>query len=400
MGWGRVMVAGAALLACSDQPVAPAATSAAPPWASGEGPPAPKLGMVWIPAGTFSAGTPRDQVPRVPDAEMAGEAVALGGFYIDRFPHPNEAGAIPTTNVTLEAAKALCAAEEKRLCTELELERACKGPSETRYPYGDAYDPDACATGGRYVISPNGLHTACKSAFGVHDTHGSVWVWTASPWGRGTEGFVALRGGGGDHGELLGRCAHADKQRPDERRADIGVRCCAGPENLAKVVLDVERGPALKLRVADEELTARLTEAVRALPSLAEGAADAAGSGASDAGAGRQTRFVVERAWAWRPTGNEQLFLGGGCAAGAGGKVCGVLVGRARGERQLTPLAFVLTDEWQPTISEGAAALDVFIHGGDQNGAFRKRVSYDWGRVAIGEKQRKKRPKRGKPRYE
>jgi hypothetical protein len=31
--------------------------------------------------------------------------------------------------------------------------------------------------------------------------------------------------------------------------------------------------------------------------------------------------------------------------------------------------------------------------GGDRNGAFRRRVSYAWGRIAVAEKERKKRRK-------
>src|SRR6185312_7258602 len=110
---------------------------AAPPWTSGPAEPEERPGMVWIPPGVLIAGTPLDRLPRVADEEMAGEQVVMHGFYVDVFPYPNEAGAIPTTNITQDEALGLCAAQGKRLCTELELERACKGPENQTYEYGD-----------------------------------------------------------------------------------------------------------------------------------------------------------------------------------------------------------------------------------------------------------------------
>ncbi|HWL85805.1 MAG TPA: hypothetical protein VNO21_08390, partial [Polyangiaceae bacterium] len=59
---------------------------------------APRPGMTWIPAGVLRAGTPPDRIPRVPDEELPGSDMPLGGFYIDTLPYPNEAGAIPTSN--------------------------------------------------------------------------------------------------------------------------------------------------------------------------------------------------------------------------------------------------------------------------------------------------------------
>jgi formylglycine-generating enzyme required for sulfatase activity len=85
----------------------------------------PRPGMAWIPPGTLRVGTPADRVPRVADEEPAGTFAEMSGFYIDQLPYPNEPGAIPTTNVTRDEAEQLCAGKGKRLCTELEWERAC-----------------------------------------------------------------------------------------------------------------------------------------------------------------------------------------------------------------------------------------------------------------------------------
>src|SRR5262249_36339436 len=77
-----------------------AALDAAPPWRVPQADPEPRPGMVWIPSGVLIAGTPPDRLPRIADEEMPGEQVVMHGFYMDEYPHPNEIGAIPTTNVT------------------------------------------------------------------------------------------------------------------------------------------------------------------------------------------------------------------------------------------------------------------------------------------------------------
>lgn len=369
---------------------------APPPWASSVGPPALRPGMIWVPSGQLVVGTPLERVPRVPDAEMPGVHMPFEGFFIDVFPHPNEPGAIPTSNVSRSEAAALCSSQDKRLCTELELERACKGPENTTYPYGEDYRREPCGSGADGRVVPNGYHAGCKSAFGVQDTHGSVWVWSSSSWGRGTEGLFAIRGGSSARGELVGRCAHGRGVKPETKRSDLGVRCCAGPSNAAEVALDVERGPSLRLRIGDDATARRLEERTGAVESLEEGTPkDAKGLASSDA---KARSFAIERLWTWHPLGNEQLLLGGGCSAREPGRVCGLMIARD-GPKGLVPLAFVRTDKWQPTVSEAETARELFVHGGDDNGAFRKRVSYDWGRLGIAEKQRK-RKRKGKFRYE
>ena len=43
-------------------------------------------------------------------------------------------------------ATRMCEAKGKRLCAEAEWEKACKGPSGTRYPYGVGFETGACNT--------------------------------------------------------------------------------------------------------------------------------------------------------------------------------------------------------------------------------------------------------------
>ena len=101
---------------------------------------------------------------------------------------PNEVGAIPTTNVSRDEAARLCEGKGKRLCSELEWERACKGPDNARYEYGATFDARVCDAGqpaDTAARHPSGERTACRSAFGVREMHGGAWEWTDSPWNRG-----------------------------------------------------------------------------------------------------------------------------------------------------------------------------------------------------------------------
>ena len=224
---------------------APSATVFVPrPAPSGPGTPRP--GMAWIPPGTVRVGTPPDRTPRIADEELAHDERQMGGFYIDLYPYPDEAGAIPTTNVTRDEAARLCEARGKRLCTELEWERACKGAENSPYEYGDAYRAASCGTGvaaEEGARRPTGDHVACKSSFGVADMHGGPWEWTDSRWQRGPSAapgpardggardLAVLRGGNAALGELVGRCANARGSPSGSRALTVGFRCCAGPRN-------------------------------------------------------------------------------------------------------------------------------------------------------------------------
>jgi hypothetical protein len=192
---------------------------------------------------------------------------------------------------------------------------------------------------------------------------------------------VTVRGGNGVAGELIGRCANGRGFRPDLRRPDVGVRCCAGEVNTFEVVLDVTRGQPLRLASPlDERLAQELGQLA---PEEVRGAEDAR----------PEQRFTVERLWIWHPLGNEELMLGGGCAHPLGEKArCGILVARMRFDKPAL-LSFVPSDWWTPTLGEADSPRELFLYGGDHAGAFRRRVSYEWGRIGVAEKERKRKRK-------
>ncbi len=367
------------LLACRDAP-APArgrsaVADAAPPWSTEARAPAPPRGMVWIPEGTLLAGTPAGKVPRIAEIEMAGETVELRGFFIDQFPYPNEEGAIPRTGVTRAQAEGLCEERGKRLCTELEWERACKGPRNLSYEYGDRHRPEVCQTGRAPRLLPSGYRTACRSDFGVRDLHGGVWEWTQSRWARGAaKELVSVRGGNGSNGELVGRCANAMPRAPELASSEVGFRCCKGDVNEASVQLRKVAGKLFEQRAKLEpELRAQLLEALP--PEVRE-----------ELHGGEALTF--NGVWDWRPIGSVPLLVATGCDATPGSRRCGALVA------ELAPAPMLLGWFWVGIFPPGARPSKwdpkkLWISGGDRKGMFRQALHYEWGRVRSGELVRK-----------
>ncbi len=338
-------------------------------------PGAPRAGMVWIPPGTLRAGTPPGRVPRIADEELAGVPVEMGGFYIDLLPYPNEAGAIPTSNVARAEAARLCEATSKRLCSELEWERACKGPDGTTYEYGDAYRAPLCGTGMPVEQSskqPEGERLSCASGFGVRDMHGGVWEWTSSPWGRGSTNpeMGVLRGGNATAGELVGRCANAIGRTSGTKGAAMGFRCCAGAANDAKVDLALVTGVPLERSAKPSELGAPFV-----------GVARGAWLAEADAGAASFTR-----AWTWHPVPNEELVIAGGCARVRGVLDCGAVVGRVSPAPKV--LAEIPTGLDFPDVAQNGDARHLRIRGLELRGGFLRDVIYTYGLVDVAEKKR------------
>lgn len=329
-----------------------------------------KPGMMWIPAGTLRAGTPAEKVPRVPDEELAGVPIELGGFYIDQHPWPNEPGAIPTTNVTRDEAEALCVSKGKRLCTELEWERACKGPENTTYEYGDAYRSATCGTGQAPEVAarrPAGESPQCKSGFGVSDMHGIVSEWTSSSWGRGAKDptLGVLRGGNATVGELAGRCANGLARAPSKKSATMGLRCCAGPKNEAEVKLKLEGTPGLGPASLDA-----ITPWSSELATVVSQPIDP----------------KTLRGLHWIPVANEELFVVQGCGTGMPHS-CGLVVGRVRnGKRYVASNAVVGREPGE--VARSGDARHLRVRALDVRGTFSREITYVYGKIELGELKR------------
>ena len=340
---------------------------------------APRPGMAWVPPGTLRVGTPADRVPRVAEEEPAGAPVEMSGFYIDILPYPNEPGAIPTSNVTRDEAEQLCTSKGKRLCTELEWERSCKGPDNASFEYGDAYRAASCGTGvssEEAARRPAGEHAVCKSGFGIADMHGGVWEWTDSPWGRGSKdrSLGVLRGGNAVAGELVGRCANAIGRPTGKRSPTMGLRCCAGARNEATVQITAKGTPGFQTVGNPEELHDTWEPVLRS----------AIGTAANH----------FARAWKWSPVVNEELVMILGCtpsgdtrrgaAAALGAPSCALAVGRIlEGRATLVSSADIGQASALPDVARVGDARHLRIRGLDPSGTFGRDVTYVYGRVEI-----------------
>ena len=188
-------------------------------------PPAP--GMVWVGEGEYLAGRFAHFDEQAGAAEREEQIRKLDGFWIDELPFVNprldDPGAPPLTGMTWTQARDLCGKFNKRLCSEDEWEKACKGPKNTIFSYGDAYDADTCPPPGflegGYRL---GDFPACVSGYGVAGLSGGVGEWTSTAHGSGHLVKPAEVGGSPKDSRCAGRA-----DRHDEfKSSHLGMRCC------------------------------------------------------------------------------------------------------------------------------------------------------------------------------
>lgn len=189
-------------------------------------------GMRLVPAGSFKMGAARND-PMMGFDEKPLANVQVDAYCIDYFEYPNRRGAMPQTNVTFQAAEKACKAHGKRLCTEEEWERACKGSAGLRFPYGANFDAEACntedASGEDRPVAASGTFSRCRSGYGIADMSGNVAEWTSSKYNADLEDRT-LKGGASDRPDYATRCASRKNGAPGTRSDRIGFRCCAAPK--------------------------------------------------------------------------------------------------------------------------------------------------------------------------
>jgi formylglycine-generating enzyme required for sulfatase activity len=230
-------------------------------------PPAlPSQDMVLIPAGPFLAGATDGDLDERPVRR-----VRLPAFHIDRTevtrtaysacvraracPPPvdypdQQVPSLPQTGVSFAAAVAFCRFVAKRLPTELEWEKAARGPDGRRFPWGAVADCERAnygvwagegPCGGRHPGRPEpvGRYPSGASPYGALDLAGNVWEWVdaldpADPRRR------ILKGGSCCSTFLEPRASNRVAYAADYRDADIGFRCARGLVEASKAT----HGPA------------------------------------------------------------------------------------------------------------------------------------------------------------
>lgn len=232
---------------------------------------AAETGMVFFPAGEFRRGRtyedPETRVAWYPNPlrdDLPVKPVFISPFYLDEHevtieeyaafvkatrhrPPPvwNEGkmpaarAKYPVADVSYDDATAYCAWRGKRLPTEAEWEKACRGLVENqKYPWGDRAPQKADA---RFdtLEGPAPVCSLPRTQTGLCDIVGNMWEWTSDWYGkdyyaaapaRDPKGppqgiYRVLRGGSWFDKPDFMTCSHRSWARPPERSPNIGFRC-------------------------------------------------------------------------------------------------------------------------------------------------------------------------------
>jgi iron(II)-dependent oxidoreductase len=231
-------------------------------------------GMVFIPGGQYARGRSHEHkdsnLPYYPNPlrdDLPVRPIYVDPFYMDetevtntkyaefvkatrhRTPYHWVKGQLPAgrdkqpvVNVSWDDATAYCAWEKKRLPTEAEWERACRGLAEKKMtPWGDR---DVTAKEALFGAQnpDNVCGQRAKNYFGLCDIIGNVWEWCSdwyeqkyyetapekNPPGPPQGLYRVLRGGSwfDQTGSLqFLTCSYRSWARPTERSQTIGFRC-------------------------------------------------------------------------------------------------------------------------------------------------------------------------------
>ena len=215
-----------------------------------------------VPAGRLLVGSAPSTPHRFAQHEADMVSVEIPSFTIDRLPYPNDPRRAPTTGVSREEAATLCAEEGKRLCHELEWERACRGDTSGVYPSGPSFDLEDCS------INPE----RCSSPVGVVGLGVIVREWTSSRASAAfSSGDAMARGGHSESPPHEHRCGFRRALPSDTKSEFVGFRCCSGP---APTELEYPTEPERPNLVERDVNTAELRSMLRSVPVLARFAAE------------------------------------------------------------------------------------------------------------------------------
>ena len=162
----------------------------------------------------------------------------------------SRAGEIPQGYLSADAAERACRQAGKRLCSEHEWVRACRGERDTQFPYGETYIRGACnvsreahpahvlhgnasaghldprlnqvQVGGRRLLRRTGATSQCRSVWGedaVYDMVGNLAEWVDDSDGMFVGGFYSRASREG--------CDRRVSSHPRQYfDYSLGVRCC------------------------------------------------------------------------------------------------------------------------------------------------------------------------------
>jgi hypothetical protein len=248
--------------------------------------------IVQIQAGKLLAGSTPGDPGRDPTEEPAEVPVDLGAFGIDALPFPNDPAQPARTGVTREAAAAACSEHGARLCTELEWERACKGPNDAADAGPGA---DEHATGRYWNPECDKEPATCASPSGAR-AMGATREWTAGDDQRGD----------------AHRCAGRTATAPDRSDPGATFRCCHGNANAAAVPEPATNVPFRRPKLDAGEIAAIFAK----VPELSRVAQDVKFFDPGDANAiankssgSRENVTFTESPVLWSPEAGAELLV-------------------------------------------------------------------------------------------
>lgn len=272
--------------------------------------------VVSIEAGTLHVGSRPGLPHRRPSVEADLSPIELPAFDIDRLPYPNDPAAPAQLAATRAEAAQLCEARGRRLCDELEWERACRGDGTDEWPTGAAIDLAAC------VADP----VSCPSSTGVLDLGVRAPEWTASDADARLarlERTAVVRGGRPDSSPASHRCGARHVKNPAGGGRALAFRCCGGE---APGVAYPDVGVRRMWRDLEDVSDARWREILGAVPELAPYASDFSAYGETAAlralarGGASESDMqweLTRHPFAWSPSTGEEVWI----VSGAGGGV-------------------------------------------------------------------------------
>ena len=239
------------------------------------------LDMLWVPAGTFTMGSPTTEAGREASKEQEHNVSLTKGFYLGKYEvtqaqyeavmgtNPSEFNATGNGNRPVETinwvdAVAFCTqltAQEQAagrlpagwayvLPTESQWEYACRAGTTSAYSWGASiassnanYNWDGGANDGNDFKQTRDVGQYAANPWGFFDMHGNVWEWTANwyqaayptgnpvidPIGPATGSTRVYRGGSENNAGPVLRSARREDDPPSTRNHHIGFRVVFQP---------------------------------------------------------------------------------------------------------------------------------------------------------------------------
>jgi formylglycine-generating enzyme required for sulfatase activity len=225
------------------------------------------LELVWIPAGSFTMGSPDNESGRYDDEGPQHKVTISKGFWMGkhevtqeqwqavmgRNPSKFKGSKNPVEQVSWDGCQSYIQQLNRkvqgvgfRLPTEAEWEYACRAGTTTAFHYGNDLDASLANFDGNYPYG-NGRKGEYRrktvpvgsfkpNAFGLYDMHGNVWEWcqdwygaypsgaVTDPAGPGAGSSRVLRGGSWLNHARGCRSAGRYNRVPGNRIFDIGFR--------------------------------------------------------------------------------------------------------------------------------------------------------------------------------